>query len=263
MVDTNGDPIGIVSEKDVMRFILTDNSRRGLDEMRAHEAMSRRVLTIKPEAPITDVAEVMIRENISSLVVNSDRFEGIVTKSDIVNYFGLTKRRTHPGGQFMTPNPITVKPSQSIFSTIASMTQNRISRVIVVDQNRVVQGIVTLTDFTMLLGYSLINLSKKLTAADARTPAADFLKRAETIGLTAKDFMTHDPVTISQNLDLAEAARLMTKHDISGLPVTDNSAKLIGIVSKTDITQAVAYEKKANQIQFSLIRRSPRATIRL
>jgi CBS domain-containing protein len=263
VVDTNGDPIGIISEKDVMRFILTDNSRRGLEEMRAHEVMSPSLISIKLNAPMAEAAEVMIRGNISSLAVNSNRFEGIVTKGDVVNYLGLTKRRSHSVGQFMTPHPITVKPSQSIFSTIASMTQNKISRVVVVDQNQMVQGIITLADFTLLLGYSLINLSKKLTVTDARAPAADFLKRAEAIGLTAKDFMTHDPFTIGQTFDLAEAARLMMKHGISGLPVTDNSTRLIGIVSKTDITQAVAYERKANQTQPNLLRHSPQAIIRV
>jgi CBS domain-containing protein len=247
VVDSNGDPVGIISEKDVMRFTLTDNSRRGLEEMRAHEVMSSRLITINPNAPIAEAADIMIKGNISSLVVKSDRFEGIVTKGDVVNYLGLARRRTQSVGQFMTPNPITVKPSQSILSTIASLSQNKISRVIVVDQNHDVQGIVTLYDFTLLLGYSLISPSKMLIVANTRTPAADLLRCAENIGLTARDIMTRDPVAIGQNSGLVEAARLMTKYGISGLPVTDSRRKLIGILSKTDITRAVAYERKANQ----------------
>jgi CBS domain-containing protein len=248
VVDCDGDPVGIISEKDVMRFVLTDNSGRGLDEIHAHEVMSSSLFSIEPHRPIAEAAEIMIRENVSSLAVSSDQFEGIVTKADVVNYMSLREHRTYSVGQFMTPNPITVKPSRSIFSTIALMSRNKISRVVVADENQVLQGIITLADFTLLLGSFFMNLSKKLTVADKRIPA-DFLKRADAIGLTAKDLMTHAPLNIGQDSDLTEAARLMIKRGISGLLVTNNSTKVIGIVSKTNITQAVACERKATQIQ--------------
>jgi CBS-domain-containing membrane protein len=35
----------------------------------------------------------------------------------------------------------------------------------------------------------------------------------------------------------------MMKHDISGLPVTDDPRDLVGIVSKADVTRAAAYER--------------------
>ena len=234
VADTNESPEGIVSEKDVMRAILTDNSTRELKEIHAHEVMSSRLFIVKPHSPLSEAAEIMIRENISSLLVSGDQLEGIVTKADVANYLGAKKRRTQSVAQCMTPNPITATPLQSILSTIRLMSQNKISRVVVVDQNQELRGIITLADFTLLL----------LSFCFARIPAADLLKRTETIGLKARDFMTADPYTINQNSDLSEAARLMTRYHISGLPVTDDSTKLTGIVSKTDITRAVTSKAK-------------------
>lgn len=105
VADTNENPEGLISEKDVMRFILTDNSARELKEIHAHEVMSSRLFTIKPHSPISRAAEIMIRENISSLLVSGDQLEGIITKADVANYLGATKCRTHSVGQCMTPKP--------------------------------------------------------------------------------------------------------------------------------------------------------------
>jgi CBS domain-containing protein len=60
--------------------------------------------------------------------------------------------------------------------------------------------------------------------------------------LTAGDIMTADPMTVSKSANLADAAELMTKHKISGLPVTDKG-KLVGIITKSDIIRAAAHEK--------------------
>jgi CIC family chloride channel protein len=54
--------------------------------------------------------------------------------------------------------------------------------------------------------------------------------------------MTPKPVTVSKSANLADAAELMTKHRISGLPVMDKG-KLVGIITKSDIIRAVAHEK--------------------
>jgi CBS domain-containing protein len=232
VLEDTGGPVGIVSEKDILRFLLTDNSTRRLEEVCASEVMTPRLITINPQAPISEAAEVMIRESISSLAVTSDRLDGIVTKSDIANYLALTSRRTHSVAEFMTCNPITVNPSHSLLSTVQLMSQRKISRVVVVDedQDQEPKGIVTLADFTLLL----------LSFVSERMPANDLLKRTEAVGLTVEDLMTRHPLTINENSNLVEAARLMMKHHISGLPVVDESSKLKGIVSKTDVTRAVA-----------------------
>jgi CBS domain-containing protein len=242
VVDTNRNPVGIISQKDVMRFALTDKTKRRFEEVHAHEVMSCGLTTIKPDARMAQAAEAMIRQKRSSLLVRNGGPEGIVTKTDIARYLDAEGGGIYSVGHFMTLHPVTVNPTQSIFSIIDLMSQREISRVIVVEDNNKAQGIITLADFSRRLAYSLFNLSKTLLVEKDEAPAV-FLERAEAIGLKAKHFMTQHPITLSHDLDLADAARLMMKHDISGLPVTDNSENLVGIVSKTDITRAVAYER--------------------
>ena len=52
--------------------------------------------------------------------------------------------------------------------------------------------------------------------------------------------MTPNPLCVNQTSNLSSAAKLMSTHRISGIPVVDDSGKLTGIISKTDLTQAVA-----------------------
>ena len=56
--------------------------------------------------------------------------------------------------------------------------------------------------------------------------------------LLARDVMKK-PITINLDEDLADAASIMIKHGISGLPVVDDGM-LKGIVTKTDIIRALA-----------------------
>lgn len=53
--------------------------------------------------------------------------------------------------------------------------------------------------------------------------------------LKAKDVMTPDPVCVAPSARIRELARLFEEHEISGIPVTDQEGRVIGVVSKTDL----------------------------
>ena len=54
--------------------------------------------------------------------------------------------------------------------------------------------------------------------------------------------MTISPLTVSINTDLSDAARIMIRNRISGLPVINNKRLLSGIITKTDIVR-IAYKE--------------------
>jgi CBS domain-containing protein len=60
----------------------------------------------------------------------------------------------------------------------------------------------------------------------------------------AEDIMKYYPITIAKNTDLAQAAQIMIRNRISGLPVvqySNNASNLVGIITKTDIIKALAF----------------------
>ena len=237
-------PVGIITQKDIVSFLLADMSKRGIEKISTKEVMSKDLITIKPIETIPDAAKTMIQSKISSLVVVDDdgELKGIVTKADISYYFASKGAGIYSVHDLMTPNPVTVRRSQSIFLAVALMSENKISRIVVIDEENEPVGIITLTDITII--SSLLKPAKAM-----RTKKPIFLKGIlfppKGIHLiTTKDFMTADPITVNKNADLADAAKLMTKNGVSGLPVINSAGKLVGIVTKSDLTKAVASLKK-------------------
>jgi len=247
VVHAKNKPLGIITQKDIVGFLLVDTSMRGIEEIKAEEVMSKKLVTVEPKATIPEAAKIMIKKKMSSLVVidTNGKLKGIVTKADINAWYGYKGTTTYKVHNFMTKNPITVRPSQPIFLAVSLMSLHEISRVVVVDKENKPIGIVTLFDITMLS-----NLLKpaKILSEDKPLLIKGLLTLPKQVHLvTVGDLMTANPLSINEDADLQEAARLMAKHGISGLPVTDNTGKLVGIVTKSDIIKAVASSAKIGE----------------
>jgi len=244
VTDVERKPVGIVTQKDIVNFLLADTSKRGIEEIPAKEVMSKNLITVKPTVPISDAAKIMIKNKIGSLVIVDDdgKLKGITTKADIGLYFASKGASIYSVHDFMTPNPITVRQSQSIFLAVSLMSEKGISRIVVIDEENKPVGIITLADVTMI--SSLLKPAKVIREKKPVFLKGLLLPPVGIHHLTAGDFMTADPISVNENADLIDAARLMTKHGVSGLPVIDDAGKLVGIVTKSDLTRAVASLKK-------------------
>src|SRR5665648_457970 len=54
------------------------------------------------------------------------------------------------------------------------------------------------------------------------------------MGLTARDIMTPDPVTVRRDLSVTEAAKLMVERRVGALPVVEDD-RLVGLVTEGDL----------------------------
>ncbi len=53
--------------------------------------------------------------------------------------------------------------------------------------------------------------------------------------MVARDVMSRDVVTVTGETTIQEVARLLTEHNISGLPVVDGDGRVVGVVSEGDL----------------------------
>jgi CBS domain-containing protein len=60
--------------------------------------------------------------------------------------------------------------------------------------------------------------------------------------MIARDIMTRKVHTISPEASVQELAQLLSRHDISGVPVVSKDGNIIGIVSEADILGKVVRE---------------------
>jgi CBS domain-containing protein len=83
--------------------------------------------------------------------------------------------------------------------------------------------------------------------------------------MKAQDIMTHDPVCVTPDTSLSDAARLMKDHDVGMLPVVDadGSSQLVGLITDRDITvRHVAEGHKGNACKVSEAMTDDATTVR-
>ncbi|WP_319521249.1 CBS domain-containing protein [uncultured Desulfosarcina sp.] len=59
--------------------------------------------------------------------------------------------------------------------------------------------------------------------------------------MLVKEIMTAKPITVTGNMEIVEAAKLLLENRINGVPVVDDDGKLVGILCQSDI---IAQQKK-------------------
>ncbi|WP_156820824.1 HPP family protein [Dasania marina] len=85
IINKNGELIGIVTDRDMMRFSL-DNSLADLRSITVSRIMNKKVITAAEETEIRSIADVMCRQNISAMPITDQnrRLIGIVSSTDIL-----------------------------------------------------------------------------------------------------------------------------------------------------------------------------------
>jgi CBS domain-containing protein len=121
------------------------------------------------------------------------------------------------------------------------MNIHKISRV-VVQRNMKPIGIVTSKDFLPLsLIHGTGSLGRNWTTHHHTTLAKNkqrFIPSGMIGIVLAQDIMTSPPIMIHKNVNIAEAAKIMIRNRISGLPVITGKGHLVGIITKSDILKS-------------------------
>lgn len=59
--------------------------------------------------------------------------------------------------------------------------------------------------------------------------------------ITVRDIMTSDPITVTPDTEITQAAKILVDKGINGLPVVDESGDLVGIICQSDL---ISQQKK-------------------
>jgi CBS domain-containing protein len=243
VVSLNGKAVGIVTEKDITNSLYDIDPTKRLSEIALKELIQKKLLTVNESSTIDYCCKLMLQKNISSLIVNDDqgKDKGIITKTDIVEVYAYHQPSDIPVYECMSDKVYSVAPDESIHMVALLMDIHKISRVIV-QKNMKPVGIVTGRDF---LPISLIQGTSSLGRYWMTRNDTTLAKKKQRyipsgmIGIVlAQDIMTSAPVTIHKNVTIVEAARIMIRNRISGLPVINSKGHLVGIITKTDILKS-------------------------
>lgn len=183
----------------------------------------------------------MIEKGISSLAIGENgQVKAIFTKSDLVSYYAENVIDEKKVVDFMTNDYEFTHTAAPLYKVVRKMLEKRVSRLIVKNQNEEAVGIISFRDLFRIaielgseedeLGYGISDQIRK-----------GFLSKEGFGDISlAREVMSEGLITIKFNQSLSDACKLILENNVSGLVVLDGNQSISGIISKTDITKAIA-----------------------
>lgn len=245
LVLNEGKMVGIVTKSDIVNRLAQAEPlwrRRPIDQVPIKLLMTESVITIYPEASISQAAALMLENRVHNIPVVKNDIVGIVTRTDLVRYVAENDEEIKTKiSKLMTEDIISVHRHHTINHVIDEMNRNEIERVVVKDDAGKPVGIISskslalnlLTDFQGELSTKNIKMTRRSSPGGQKT-----YRYVKEVPLTAEDIMVSPIVSIGVNENVSAAAKKMIEEGLTALPVSDGE-DIVGILSRTDIMKAI------------------------
>lgn len=262
-------PVGIVTIKDIIKFLVSDQTDRELHEIPVYEAMTKRLTMTHKNDSVIDCAEILLDNDtaISSvIVVEGDSLEksdlipnrkiqlsGILTSTDFARFFSENCRGFASVKDYMSYSVFTISINEEVSRAVELMVEKSISQLLVTATNNHsddLLGILTETDISRV---TLAMKSKTLRSvyeylqiifSSSKRNNQDSFHEPSLIRI--RDIFTPNLHVIYEDADLAEAAKIMIRQGIRGIPVIEPPSgggktknRPVGIISKIDLIKAL------------------------
>jgi predicted transcriptional regulator len=223
-------PIGIVTERDISRFLENDKTRRSLSNIPVKEIMKKNLISVADQQDfLHQCAARMVTFKIGSIIVTDEEgnLVGITTQTDITKAFGDSYSGRYKVKDYMNEKAVTCRNSDYLRYALAILNKNNVSRLVITDNDGQVSGLITTNTFLTHSDYF------KRSDSESR----DYLLTKTSSSARVEDLVRKEVLTVEPDDDLATAAQLMIKNKISGIPVTVDHS-LEGVVTKFDVVRA-------------------------
>lgn len=240
---------GVIAVRDSSVVLHRTNKQPFPRHLRVRDVMTADPLVVAPETPVRDVVHLLAEHEFNALpVVKGGRVTGIISQGDLLSRAGmplriglfadydrLERERLLPSGsrpacEIMTSPAVIVKVDSSLEDAIEIMVERGLKRLPAVDQDGLLQGMLSRIDVLSALAGS----AQEWCLADS--------DRQETPGWgLVGDATLHDIPVVRPDATLAEVLDLFDART-QRVAVVDAENRLVGIVSDRDLL--AAFEKR-------------------
>jgi len=238
----NGEVVGAVSQVDIIEAL---TGVLGLRNMAAKEHMQNPVITVEHVTGIAQARRMMLDENISHIPVTREgELVGMVTSDVIVHTFITPASKTTRGdvvgekvtrfpgkvSDVMDPQPLIVRPDADMLQVVQGMSNSGKSACLMVDDERVVHGIVTPREFLGLIAG--LRVEEEIPVYILGITDENFFERAvaedKLRRIVAKNMRIHEGITevsvrIKKQSTQGERARYRLNARVMGPNVSFNA----------------------------------------
>ncbi|MBE3561709.1 MAG: DUF190 domain-containing protein [Ktedonobacteraceae bacterium] len=243
----------------------------------AQDVMNRQVRIVHPDDPVREAARVMLESGVRRLpVIERDgTLAGMLTRADLLQLIissplmsphaasatqplprtgmlpSSTLAQQRSITEYVNPDVATVDIGTSLDEVIDALLLSPIGRVIVVDEQRRVKGVISDIDMLERLQAeqrpSLLSLFTNRARDKSGRPASGALRARFGQGQVAADVMNSQVVMVSENTSVQEAVEKMIATKRKVLPVVDTAGRLTGIVGRSDLLRVLLGEPGDNK----------------
>ncbi len=141
----------------------------------------------------------------------------------------------------MTRHTQTINEHDDLVTAIATLNRQSLSVLPVLDRQNRVCGIISVSDLLPLIYNLQCDVAVlPIVSEEVRKTLTDALAE-DNQERKVSDLMTHMVKTISPTANIQQAAQQLLENSIHHLPVVDDSHRVVGILSMSDIVRSVAY----------------------
>lgn len=146
--------------------------------------------------------------------------------------------------EIMTRKVVSIREEDTVEEAAKILSEEGFSGIPVVDENRVLVGIVTEGDLirraSRINGPSYLEVLGGIIPLESKKSFIEHVQRS--MGYLVKDIMTKDVITANKEDTIESVATIMVKKRVKRLPVVDSEDKLIGIISRRDVMNSIYNE---------------------
>ena len=207
------------------------------------EIMTTRVVSVRPEDPVTRAVDLLRRYGFSALPVADDAYHlvGMISLLDVLRW-----REQHPDvpdvavGEIMARDPLWMRPTAKATLVAHRLRTYGELRVMPIVERGVLVGVVTRSDLLRPRASVGDRILRRFRRTDEDEPLLALAHPRRTGPPPPDDapvssVMTTDVIAVRHTVALSRATELMRQHRHSALPVVESDGRLVGLVSEADV----------------------------
>jgi len=214
-----------------------DDYLNTLEGKTARDIMTHPVVVVRDEESLAEAIRTMLHRGLKRLPVVDEggRLVGMLSRIDIFRAAArsaphwkrleeahVVVENVRTVGDITTRDRQFVTPEANLVEILSQMTASHLQRVAVVDAEGKLVGVVSDRDLLRVFAEDRQSVLTALRLRPSRT--------AETT--TARDIMTTDVTTCTEDTPIDEALRMMTERGLKRLPVVDAEGRYAGMISR-------------------------------
>jgi CBS domain-containing protein len=229
------------------------------------EVMTRQVVSVRPETPLADAADLLIDKLFKAVpVVDAQgKLVGIISDGDLLERGGLPQRlavarhldesaiatqlaELRRGGktaaEVMTPDVISVREETALAHAVRLMIERNLKRLPVLNAAGQVSGMLSRVDVLRIVAEA------GPIKGEHRPPTS--------AGHTVGEVMSRDVPAVKEDADLVEIVNKMVGAEVKRVVVLDRTGRVIGVITDGDLVAHVQPEVRTGLLA-ALFRREP------